>query len=1023
LDKQNIHNKQTHIMFKTNISSLSPMIKNLANHKILPAVLSIAMLSGFALTAFSGITQPKVIVNATPTVLYSTDFGSGSNPGSAIAETDYILWNSVGNNPDLNEYIIVNDSGYLPSATTAPGVTPPVWRQSTDHTGNTNGYMVAYNGNSVAGQAVFKKVLNLTANTSITFKYWVKNAINPNAQGGYWGSASIGKPQLGLEIRNASGSLINSSVSSEVNNDGNWYQDSISVVNSVSQSVEVSIASYSNAYNGNDFYLDDVVIMEEALNFGTPTATTVAPIIGTVGVSAFPTITMTGSNLPDNTVATFTPAGTTTVITGKIIGGNFVPDAGQVVPANAIQGPTAGTLMSAGVTDVTVPTNFTPVAPTAANDNYTIVASAPLVLTPLTGDTGTGITVTKIGTTTLTPGIAQTGIVVPNGTVDVSATGVITFKASTGFVGTATIPYTITDSAGQTATANEVVVVSAALPTPPTAANDNYIANGLTPITITPLMGDTGTAIKVKSINGVVLTPGTAQNIVTPSGTFSITTAGVISYVADLSFTGTAAIPYIIEDSSAQTATANLIIAPSVPPTATNDNYTTIGTTAVTLTPLTGDTAGSTIKSINGVLLTPGTAQVIAVTGGNVNVGATGGIQFQPTAGFTGDSTFPYVITASNGVTASANVKVTVSAPIVSSSSLVASSSSATPASSSSLVASSSSLIASSSVLSSSSLAPIVSSSSVLASSSSLVASSSSLIASSSSIAMSSSSTLVSSSSATSVIAVVDNDNVLPTVEDAAPNTGDANKDGVKDSLQGNVASLVDTGATPKYVTVSADPTSPCQTLSNVSTNNEVANVVLDSTFDYPVGFVNFSSPCASSIKIKMYWYGLDTTKTYINRKFNAATGVYTDVAGITSSIETVNGSPVLTYTYTVTDNGPLDTNPAIGTITDPIGPVLAPVQTNGGGTIVITDGKVAPIASSTPAVTAIATNNPVKPGSTVANTASDVETTNTDSKGISTVRTGGSSLLILLLISISLVIGSIATIAEKQKSNNVKIR
>jgi large repetitive protein len=995
------------------------MIKNLANHKILPAVLSVAMLSGFALTAFSNINQTVPKVNAVGACTLQSDaldnFDTPVYP-KTIANDRANGINAVNNviGSSFNGWTMQNGSSFN--------------IVNVDGTGFSEGPANAQSGNQyvdVAGandypvnQFVLTKPGKITASA-----YFANRDGNPyNAVYESNGNISYQNWTGSIQILDSSyntisvGNLLPFNINT---NKDTWFKSEI-----VDFAIPTAGTYYLRAAVGDWGHMDTAsYCLTENPTFGTTTATTVTPIIGTVGVSAFPTINMTGGNLPDNTVATFIPAGTTTVITGKIVSGNFVPDSGQLVPANATQGPTTGTLKSVGVSDVTVPTNFTTVAPTAANDNYTIVASAPLVLTPLTGDTGTGITVTKIGTTTLTPGIAQTGIVVPNGTVDVSATGVITFKASTGFVGTATIPYTITDSAGQTATANEVVVVSAALPTPPTAANDNYIANGLTPITITPLMGDTGTAIKVKSINGVVLTPGTAQNIVTPSGTFSITTAGVISYVADLSFTGTAAIPYIIEDSSAQTATANLIIAPSVPPTATNDNYTTIGTTAVTLTPLTGDTAGSTIKSINGVLLTPGTAQVIAVTGGNVNVGATGGIQFQPTAGFTGDSTFPYVITASNGVTASANVKVTVSAPIVSSSSLVASSSSATPASSSSLVASSSSLIASSSVLSSSSLAPIVSSSSVLASSSSLVASSSSLIASSSSIAMSSSSTLVSSSSATSVIAVVDNDNVLPTVEDAAPNTGDANKDGVKDSLQGNVASLVDTGATPKYVTVSADPTSPCQTLSNVSTNNEVANVVLDSTFDYPVGFVNFSSPCASSIKIKMYWYGLDTTKTYINRKFNAATGVYTDVAGITSSIETVNGSPVLTYTYTVTDNGPLDTNPAIGTITDPIGPVLAPVQTNGGGTIVITDGKVAPIASSTPAVTAIATNNPVKPGSTVANTASDVETTNTDSKGISTVRTGGSSLLILLLISISLVIGSIATIAEKQKSNNVKIR
>ena len=623
-----------------------------------------------------------------------------------------------------------------------------------------------------------------------------------------------------------------------------------------------------------------------APTLGSTTATTVAPITGTVGVTTFPTINMTGSNIPDNTLATFTPAGTTTVINGKIIGGNFVPDAGQVVPANATQGPATGVLSTLGATSVNVPTNFTPV--------------------PL-----------------------------------------------------------------------------------PTAANDNYIANGTTPITITPLMGDTGTAIKIKSINGTALTLGTAQTIVTPSGTFAITAAGVITYIANLSYTGTATIPYIIEDVAGQTATANLIIAPSAAPTATNDNYNTVGTAPVTLLPLTGDTAGSVINSINGTTLTPGTAQVIPVTGGNVNVSATGAIQFVANSGYTGNATFPYVIKAPNGVAATANQTIAVSAPIVSSSSATVSSSS--------LIASSSSLVASSS--------------SLLASSSSLVASSSTI--SSSSMAMSSSSMTMSS-------AVVENDGVSTSTENSAPNNGDANGDGIKDALQGNVASLPDTGVSPKYVVVAADPTSPCQSLTNVATNTEAANIILDGNYDYPVGFVNFQSPCATSIKVKIYWYGLDVTKTYINRKFNATTNTYADVPGITSSIETVNGVQVLAYTYTVTDNGDLDSDLTFGNIKDPIGPVLVPTATNGG---VITIGTQSTSAKSSSIVSSSSKaagvdSQVVQNSSTLSSIVSTVDA-QAESKIINTIRTGGeSSSLIVVILSI-LCLGLVSSISKKEKRNN----
>ncbi len=69
--------------------------------------------------------------------------------------------------------------------------------------------------------------------------------------------------------------------------------------------------------------------------------------------------------------------------------------------------------------------------------------------------------------------------------------------------------------------------------------------------------------------------------------------------------------------------------------------------TAIALTPLTGDSDpdGGTlsITSINGTLLTPGTAQVIAVTNGTVNVSAAGVITFTPAPDYSGSVSFPYI--------------------------------------------------------------------------------------------------------------------------------------------------------------------------------------------------------------------------------------------------------------------------------------------------------------------------------------------------------------------------------------------
>jgi large repetitive protein len=100
---------------------------------------------------------------------------------------------------------------------------------------------------------------------------------------------------------------------------------------------------------------------------------------------------------------------------------------------------------------------------------------------------------------------------------------------------------------------------------------------------------------------------------------------------------------------------------------ATDDNYTTTGTTPVTLLPLTGDTSIGTgilsVININGTAIISGTPYTIPVTGGNVTVSATGVILFNPFPGFIGASIFSYTI--SDGIsTATANETITITSAI-----------------------------------------------------------------------------------------------------------------------------------------------------------------------------------------------------------------------------------------------------------------------------------------------------------------------------------------------------------------------
>jgi large repetitive protein len=295
--------------------------------------------------------------------------------------------------------------------------------------------------------------------------------------------------------------------------------------------------------------------------------------------------------------------------------------------------------------------------PIAQNDLYTTTTTTPVTLTPLAGDSGTNLTIKSINGTTLTPGTAQT-INVPNGVVIVTTAGVISFVANSNFSGQATFPYVIQNAIGTTATANETITIN------PKAVDDTYTAPSGLATTLNPLNGDTSGTI-IKSINGVDLTPGTAQTINVPNGVVTVSATGVITFTPDIGYTGPITFPYVIKNATGQTATANQNITVTPPPTATNDSYGTIGVAPVTLTPLTGDTAGTTIKSINGTTLTPGTAQTIVVPNGLVTVSNTGVITFTANPGYTGMAQFPYVIQDSNGVTATANESIIVNLPAV----------------------------------------------------------------------------------------------------------------------------------------------------------------------------------------------------------------------------------------------------------------------------------------------------------------------------------------------------------------------
>lgn len=211
--------------------------------------------------------------------------------------------------------------------------------------------------------------------------------------------------------------------------------------------------------------------------------------------------------------------------------------------------------------------------PVAIDDIYTITEDISVTLSPLNLDSdiedGT-LSVTSINGTTLI-GAVQT-IPVAHGTINISAAGVITFTPDENFNSATAIriPYTISDGNGGTATANQLITVTAVNDNP-VAVDDIYTVAEDETATLNPLNLDSdldGDTLAVISINGTVLT-GFDQMVIVPNAKLNII-GGVITFTPDANYNSITPIsfPYIISDGNGGTATANQIIRVN----AVNDN-------------------------------------------------------------------------------------------------------------------------------------------------------------------------------------------------------------------------------------------------------------------------------------------------------------------------------------------------------------------------------------------------------------------------------------------------------------------
>jgi hypothetical protein len=168
-----------------------------------------------------------------------------------------------------------------------------------------------------------------------------------------------------------------------------------------------------------------------------------------------------------------------------------------------------------------------------------------------------------------------------------------------------------------------------------------------------------------------------------------------------------------------------------------------------------------------------------------------------------------------------------------------------------------------------------------------------------------------------------DGDGVSGAVEDAAPNSGDANGDGLLDSQQPNVVSMPRPGG-GSYVAVavagagasqpqamgarsgsSVQPLAACTVVQDAYSAEESPD---DPLYVFPYGLVGFTAPC-SNADIKLIFHDVSDLTGLTYRRYGpypspADTPQWYELPGVSFAAEVIAGKTVATVSFQLTDGG-----------------------------------------------------------------------------------------------------------------------
>ena len=306
------------------------------------------------------------------------------------------------------------------------------------------------------------------------------------------------------------------------------------------------------------------------------------------------------------------------------------------------------------VTGLVTITVFAP--PLGVNDGHTTAINAALNITSpgvLSNDTlnsgaisaygKTGTEQTSVGQATATNG---------GGSIVLRADGSFSYTPASGYSGSDTFKYTLTNYAG-----SSTAIVTIGVASVPVAIDDSYTVprNGSrNEVAPGVLANDTQNAAPIVSfgVTGTEQTTLGQTTVTAQGGVIALRADGSFTYTPPASFAGSDTFRYRLT-SSAGSSTATVTFTVVALPVAVNDSYQTARNTSLLIPP--GASAVTANDSVNGAAITGygvnGTEQaslgVLTATsgGGTVALSADGSFAYVPATNYVGTDTFKYTLT------------------------------------------------------------------------------------------------------------------------------------------------------------------------------------------------------------------------------------------------------------------------------------------------------------------------------------------------------------------------------------------